>query len=124
MRQHLENTGIAINEEAQRARVLYRFDCAKIIMLDGVDIGLLKVNRDDNPWELIQIQLSPEYQGREFGEILIRQVLNEAQKAGAHVKLSVLKANPARKLYEKIGFRIIGESEYVYIMQYDSNRSG
>lgn len=37
-------------------------------------------------------------------------------KNWAAVHLSVLKANPARRLYERFGFRIVGENDQAYEM--------
>ena len=59
MREHLENSGLAYDEAAQEARILDRFDCARIVVCDGADVGLFKVCREGSPWELIQIQLLP-----------------------------------------------------------------
>ena len=64
MREHLENSGVAYDEAAQAARIPDRFDCARIVVCDGADVGLFKVCREGSPWELIQIQLLPAAQGR------------------------------------------------------------
>jgi len=117
MVQHLLNSGVLLNADAQMARVMYRFDCAKVVVLDGEDVGLLKVSRDVSSWELIQIQVSPALQGRGLGERLIRQIMREADENGADVELSVLKANPARVLYERLGFRMVSESDTEYILR-------
>ncbi len=39
-------------------------------------------------------------------------IIQDAQAAHADVALSVLKANPALRLYERLGFRVVGEDEY------------
>jgi RimJ/RimL family protein N-acetyltransferase len=113
---HFENSGVRIDEVAQQARVLYRLDCARIVRVDGRDIGLLKVCRDAEPWDLVQIQLLPAYQGRGIGGALVEQVLREARAAGVGVVLDVLRANPARRLYEQFGFRIQGPAGTEYRM--------
>ena len=43
---------------------------------------------------------------------------------GAPVRLSVLRANPARRLYERLGFRIVGENGHGYDMQYGGGSGG
>ena len=95
MREHLENSGLAYDEAAQEARILDRFNCARIVVCDGADVGLFKVCREGSPWELIQ--LLPAAQGRGLGAALIRDLLADAAAAaaGVAVELSVLKANPA-----------------------------
>jgi GNAT superfamily N-acetyltransferase len=61
-------------------------------------------------WDLIQIQLTPSLQGQGFGAQLIQSIISQARQAGASLKLDVLKANPARRLYERLGFTTIAET--------------
>jgi hypothetical protein len=77
MWEHFENSGRSIDETNQLNRVLHRFDCARIITMSGEDIGLLKVARDVDPWELIQIQLLPKYQRQGLGKSLLDALLIE-----------------------------------------------
>ena len=105
MDEHIERVGKVADDAAHRARVLVNFEAAKIVCLDGEPIGLLKDYRAENEWMLVQIQLLPEHQGKGFGEQLIRTVLAQAEAAGLPVALSVLRGNPARRLYERLGFR-------------------
>jgi phosphoribosylglycinamide formyltransferase-1 len=45
--------------------------------------------------------------------------VEEARRAGASLDLDVLKANPARRLYERLGFRIVRETPFAYDMLLD-----
>ena len=117
MRLHYERSGLPFEDEAQDARVLYRFDCARIVVCDGVDAGLFKICRESQPWELIQIQLQPTYQGRGIGAALIRALQAEAAAMGADIELSVLKVNPAQQLYAHLGFRVVGEDQHALTMR-------
>jgi len=119
MWEHFENSGYPIDETDQLNRVLHRFACARIITLRGEDIGLLKIDRDCEPWELIQIQLLPGYQRQGLGKALLDQFLAEAKAARKSVVLGVLRANPARRLYERLGFRVIGQTDIAYQMRFD-----
>ncbi|HTP25131.1 MAG TPA: GNAT family N-acetyltransferase [Anaeromyxobacteraceae bacterium] len=116
MRQHLVNSGVVIDEAKDLERVKYRLDCAEIIGIEGRDIGLLKVCRDGDPWELVQIQLAPGHQGTGIGRRLIEAVLSDAREAGVGVKLTVLKANPAKRLYERLGFRVVATTQSSFEM--------
>jgi len=117
MHEHLLNSGIELNEKGHLARVLYEFECAKIIIFDYVEVGLLKVNRSQDPWKLIQIQIVPEVQGHGLGKKLIQNLVTEANKNGVGIELSVLRENQARKLYESCGFSVIDERDCEYIMR-------
>jgi GNAT superfamily N-acetyltransferase len=120
MWEHFENSGLPVDESDQLNRVLHRFDCARIITMSGEDIGLLKVARDVDPWELIQIQVLPKYQRQGLGKALLDVVLAEAKAAGKSIVLGVLRANPAQRLYERLGFRVTGQSESAYRMRFDA----
>jgi len=113
---HLSASGASTGDDDHLARLMHRFDCAEVLLQDGVPVGLLKVTRDSAPWKIIQIQLIPELQGRGLGAHVLGQVIAEADNANVAVALSVLKANPARILYERLGFTIIGESEHEFDM--------
>lgn len=116
MREHLENLGLVYEEQRQRQRVEYKLDCAEIATWNGRDIGLLKVDRSVVPWVFSQIQIVPDFQRRGIGEKLVRMVLSEAKEQEVGVKLSVLKANPARRLYERLSFRVVEEKEHSLAM--------
>jgi ribosomal protein S18 acetylase RimI-like enzyme len=118
MTEHLQRSGVEPSQSERIERVLANFDCAEIVMLSGTPVGLLKVVRNDDNWDLVQIQIVPEEQGAGLGRIILEKLLADADAAGASVGLSVLRANPARRLYERLGFRIVGENEHAYDMQY------
>jgi ribosomal protein S18 acetylase RimI-like enzyme len=113
---HLSASGASTGDDDHLARLMYRFDCAEVLLQDGVPVGLLKVSRDSAQWKLIQIQLVPELQGQGLGADLLAKIIAEADNANVAIALSVLKANPARALYERLGFAVIGESEHEFDM--------
>jgi catechol 2,3-dioxygenase-like lactoylglutathione lyase family enzyme/ribosomal protein S18 acetylase RimI-like enzyme len=121
MRPHLERAGMAWEHDAQLARVTTQFEHAAIIMIDGVDAGLLKLDKSRMPWELVQIQMDPAFQRKGHGEAIVRTVLDDAKRAGSAVRLGVLKANPARRLYERLGFRVTDEDDESYSMLADGH---
>jgi ribosomal protein S18 acetylase RimI-like enzyme len=116
MSEHLRKSSVFQSGPKLRERVLYRFDCARIIVINGERAGLLKVVKEGEEWELSQIQLLGKYQRKGIGEEIIRNIIHEANQKGAHIKLSVLKANPARRLYERLGFVVIRENEHSFDM--------
>jgi len=64
---------------------------------------------DDSTPELA-IAVLPEYIGKGLGTQLLTHVLQAAGHAFPAVVLSVRSTNPARRLYEKLGFVIVSES--------------
>lgn len=118
MSEHLRASGIEPSESERRARVLASFDCAEIVLLAGAPAGLLKVVRGPDNWDLVQIQILPEKQGRGFGSTILDKLLADAVNAQVTVSLSVLKMNPARQLYERLGFRIVAQNDHAYDMEF------
>ena len=118
MTEHWRATGREPTEEEHRSRVLYRFECAQIVEQEGTPVGLFKVAREGSTWKLIQIQVDPALQGRGVGAALIRQLIAEATMAKATLELHVLRQNPARHLYERLGFQVVGEGTYELAMRH------
>lgn len=123
MRQYLEEMGAPTSAEEFVARVQYHFDDAKIIEINGKSAGLFKASflPEQNQWYLVQIQIHPDYQGQNIGGTLIKQLIEKANTQGASVALSVLKTNPAKGLYDRLGFVQVGETEFEYEMEYPAN---
>jgi ribosomal protein S18 acetylase RimI-like enzyme len=118
---HLFASGLVPSVEEHLQRVLYRLDCAQIVQVAGDAVGLLKVSRDDGDWCLTQIQLRPGSQGQGLGRQLIQSVIDEARKAGASLRLGVLKANPALRFYQRLGFTVVAESIHAYEMRFEAD---
>lgn len=115
---HQLASGVRLTEEEQLGRVRDRLECAQIILLSGEPVGLLKVARDGAEWHLVQIQLAPGQQRTGLGGWLVQTVIDDAKRAGASVRLRVLRANPALRLYERLGFRIVKEEPHAYQMEH------
>lgn len=117
MNGHVLASGGEVSDAHHMARLMHRFECAEILLHDGAPVGLLKVTRDPNEWVIVQIQLAPGYQGGGIGTRLLAEVIDEAARAGVDHTLSVLKANPAKALYERFGFVVEHASEFSFDMR-------
>jgi ribosomal protein S18 acetylase RimI-like enzyme len=116
MAPHEAASGLVRSPEQSIQRVRASFEVAQIILLAGQPVGLLKVLRHGPEWELLQIQLAPGVQGQGLGSHILQALLSEAKAAGVALRLGVLKENPARRLYERLGFAVVREKEYSYEM--------
>lgn len=66
---------------------------------------------------VLAMSVDPDYRGLGIGTALLRAHLTALQKRGyARVSLSVQKANAALRLYRRLGFSVIGETEEEYVM--------
>lgn len=84
-----------------------------IITHDGNDIGRLAVTAaDDKTIRLFNIQLLPQYHNKGIGTDIIQQLISFADKKGKDLELLVLEVNPAKRLYEKLGFSEYGIEDH------------
>ena len=79
----------------------------------------------DNDTPSLAISLLPEYRGRGIGTQLLNALLLLLRENGyRRVSLSVQKENPALRLYQRTGFRIVAEKGTEYLMLWDSTQGG
>jgi ribosomal protein S18 acetylase RimI-like enzyme len=78
-------------------------------------LGRLYVYRDEAAWLVLDVALLPEHRGKGLGTRLLRQVQTEAAATGKPVRMHVEQFNPAKRLYERLGFRQIAD-EGVYLL--------
>lgn len=87
-----------------------------VIEVDGVGAGRLYVERKPAEMRLIDIALLPAFRGRGIGKGLLCDLLAEADAQGKGISLYVEVFNPARRLYEGLGFTAVSErSPYVFM---------
>jgi ribosomal protein S18 acetylase RimI-like enzyme len=113
---HLATAGLQGSDEDYLVRVRHRFDCAEVLMFNGQPVGLLKLLREPGQWRVLQLQLSDAVRGQGIGRRLLEGLLSDAARAGVTVGLSVLKANPAKRLYQQLGFSVVGEDAHEFHM--------
>ncbi len=104
-------------------------DRALVAEVDGNVVGACWVRTTDEYGHIddatpsFSISLFEQYRGCGIGTALMTRMLDELQSAGyARTSLSVQKENPALRLYERLGFRIIGngadESEWLMVREF------
>lgn len=111
MHEHLARAGESIDDRQHWERVRYRFNDAHIVCRGPERLGLFKFSQDANEWTIVQIQISPPYQGLGIAGRLLHDFLRQADNARVPVKLSVLKGNPAINLYQRLGFKVIDTTD-------------
>jgi GNAT superfamily N-acetyltransferase len=101
------------NDDAERDDMRRHFLLGKeqIIVVDGKDVGRLAVDRYPDRIDLRHVEILPEYQGRGIGTKIIQDILDAARQLRAPVTLMVLSINPAKRLYGKLGFVTVEETD-------------
>lgn len=89
-----------------------------VIEAGGVPAGRLYVHRREREIRLMDIALLPEHRGRGIGGSLLHDLMTEAAAAGKRLTIHVEEYNPARRLYERLGFRKIDEHGVYHLLEW------
>jgi GNAT superfamily N-acetyltransferase len=90
----------------------------QIIERDGVAAGRLLVLRAAEKIHVIDIALLPEHRGAGIGTKFLKELQEEAKAAGKKLSIHVEQFNPARRLYDRLGFQQIEEKGVYFLMQW------
>ena len=89
-----------------------------IVEVDGAPAGRFYVQRWPKEIRLVDIALLPDFRRRGAGTELIRRLFSEARLTGRAVTIHVEIFNPARALYERLGFSPKGEQGMYVLMEW------
>jgi ribosomal protein S18 acetylase RimI-like enzyme len=111
LREHVERIW-GWDEAAQWARFRERFDPSRyrVIVVGGRDVGAISVVAGEEELLLADLEILPAWRGKGLGTALIRETIAESKRLGRPLSLQVLKGNRALRLYERLGFRVVGET--------------
>lgn len=86
-----------------------------VIARGGVPIGRLYTREGETMLHIVDILLDPAERGAGIGAALIQGLAAKAHAAGKVLSIFVESYNPARRLYERLGFVQVGEPQGFYI---------
>jgi GNAT superfamily N-acetyltransferase len=89
----------------------------RIIMLDGADIGWLQSATREGTFFLGQLFIDAAHQGRGIGTDVMHRLIGEATDLNQAMTLGVVKINPAKRLYDRLGFRVTHEDDRKFYMR-------
>jgi RimJ/RimL family protein N-acetyltransferase len=78
-----------------------RFD---VLEHEGAAVGRLYTDERDDELRVIDIIIAPAWRGRSIGSAVLAELIDGAAAAGRIVTIHVERFNPARRLYERLGF--------------------
>ena len=112
--------------EAQARHYREQYDGAAydVIEVDSRPVGRLYVARWADEIRIMDISLLPENRRRGIGTALLRNLLDEAARTGKWVTVHVEQFNPARRLYERLGFRRVRDVGVYLLMQWSPGPPG
>jgi ribosomal protein S18 acetylase RimI-like enzyme len=88
-----------------------------VIEVDGSRAGRLYVHRGPSDIRIMDIALAPAFRGRGIGTSLLRSLMHEANASGRKLSIHVEQNNPARTLYDRLGFLPAGEHGVYVLME-------
>jgi ribosomal protein S18 acetylase RimI-like enzyme len=89
-----------------------------MVELDGEPAGRLYVHRGENDIRIMDIALAPAFRRRGIGTRLIEELIAEAGSSGRALSIHVELQNPARSLYDRLGFVGAGEHGVYVLMEW------
>lgn len=105
---------------ATKTLAQFRTDIAlrncEVIVVDGKDAGYVSIIDRGDLWYIDAIAIAPRYQRKGIGTAVMRNVLDRAGLIP--VRLNVLHVNPARVLYERLGFRTLMRDARRQVMEW------
>jgi ribosomal protein S18 acetylase RimI-like enzyme len=89
-----------------------------VIELEGQPIGRVYVDRRSDDIRITDIALLPEFRDRGIGRMLMEEILEEGRTTGKRVTIHVEHDNPARRLYDRLGFQQVDTNGVYYLMEW------
>jgi ribosomal protein S18 acetylase RimI-like enzyme len=110
---------ITWDDEKQRKNLLHQWEQAEVSVtcLDGTDVGWVAIEKSAESWMIGHLYIGSQFQKRGIGTELLRRFIEEAHNAAKPLDLAVLKNNPAKRLYERVGFVVVDEDAAKYYMR-------
>jgi ribosomal protein S18 acetylase RimI-like enzyme len=102
----------------QHYRCNYPGATLDVIEVDGERAGRLYVYRGEDDIRIMDIAVAPAFRGRGIGTRLVEGLIDEARSSGRMLSIHVEMQNPARSLYERLGFAPAGEHGVYVLMKW------
>lgn len=107
-------------EQAAKFERQFVLSEVRIIMVDGEKVGYLQVTELPDALLLKELHISAPSQNRGIGSVVLRQLFAEAHQLGKPITVSVVKFNPALALYQRLGFKVVGEDVHKFYLHRES----
>ncbi len=89
----------------------------QVVEAEGETAGILELSERPGAVFVDNVELAAAFRGRGLGAQILQDVIHEASERELAVELQVLRVNPARRLYERLGFEVTGETETHFQMR-------
>ena len=116
----MERAFMQLQFEAQRGDYERRYPGARcrIVELQRCPVGRLWTAREAGSVVVLDISVIAELRGQGLGTECLRRVQRQAVADRLAVDLQVVVGNPAQRLYERLGFRNVGDADVRQAMRW------
>lgn len=117
--------------EQKTAFLLHQFNAQKVhyereypdchfdmLEIDGQPIGRLYLDPRETHLHIVDISIAPAYRNRGIGTLLLQEIIDQARASSRAVGIHVEYNNPARSLYDRLGFRQLRSSGVYHYMEW------
>lgn len=94
--------------QRQRFDANFGYQRFQIVVVEEEPIGFLETAVEPDHVRINNIALAAKWRNQGIGAALI---LDLAAKTNSEIRLRVLKTNPAKRLYERLGFTVVGDPD-------------
>jgi GNAT superfamily N-acetyltransferase len=94
----------------------------RIIQYGGEDIGCIELIESSDELQLNKLYIWPDHQNQGIGTRLMSEAVADARIRQKPLRLSVLAVNPARRFYERLGFRLTRSTPERHYLEWTSDQ--
>ncbi|MDM0039655.1 GNAT family N-acetyltransferase [Variovorax sp. J22G21] len=119
MRGYVEQVWGVWNEPAVRKHLAERAREGAFFMLyvDGARVGAVEFEHHGTHYQIEDLYVEPQSQGQGIGTFVVKHIIAMATEKNIPVRLRVLTPNPARRLYERLGFEVTRSTPERHFME-------
>lgn len=120
LKPYLEALGDRWDREHHEAEFKKHFQAEEIsiILIDNQEVGYFKLTKSSDSSFLEGIYIQSQSRNQGIGSKVILDLAKRCSEMGSPLQLTVLKTNPAKSLYERLGFSVIDETDRNFLMEF------
>ena len=119
MKDYITRTRGEWDEQREEAQFRNQLDLliTQVVHANDLAVGFIMAPIKDGARWIHTICIVPEHQHKGIGTEVLRRAVAQEREQKISLYLSVLKVNPARRLYERLGFGVIEETKHHFRMK-------
>ncbi|MFA1821750.1 GNAT family N-acetyltransferase [Virgibacillus oceani] len=108
-----------IEPERVYQRFMEKFDpyTTYIVEAENQFMGCISIVPKEHGHHLSHFYLKPEFQGNGIGSEILKYIIEKHRETDQHLSLAIFKGSAAKHLYERHGFVVVEEDEFVERMR-------